>query len=88
MNDPRPLPLVPGSIDLSTKATVLGGGPLATVIVWWFDNLYLKPRGLPPLDNVAAVSFGVVGAALFGESWKYGVEVAEVFLTYLKEKLK
>lgn len=85
MNEPNPTLNKP--IDSSTKATVLGGLPLATVTVWWLQNIYLKPRGLT-LDVPTATAFGILGAAVFGEVWQFLSALGAIFLNVIKEKLK
>lgn len=55
-------------MDYSTKATLLGGTPLAVATVWVVEHIALQPG--QHLDSTVAVAFGSIGATVFGELWK------------------
>jgi hypothetical protein len=63
-----PAPKVIQPVESSTKASLLGGAPLATLTVYLWEQFYLVPHH-QHFDATTAVAIGTVGAAVFGEAW-------------------
>lgn len=68
MNATPPIVPKPPVVDYSTKATLLGGTPLAVATVWVIETFYM-PQG-QHLEATVAVALGTIGASVFGELWK------------------
>lgn len=70
-------------LDSSSKAALVGGTPLATITVWYLEEVYCKPRGIT-MSTPVAVAFGVIGATFFGELWSFFTLLAQKLLERLK----
>lgn len=69
-------------LDPSSKASLLGGAPLAAVTVWVIQTYYL-PKGYT-LEAPIAVGLGAVGATVFGELWQLLLQLINILLEKLR----
>lgn len=66
MNEPDKTKIL-RPLDETTKASLIGGSPLAIITVWAIENFALPPG--THLDATVAIAFGTVGTVFFGELW-------------------